>query len=119
MTTSTFMIGSSRYGSALLSASLIAIDAALRDLVLEDEAAAALARLRVDLHVPVLSPTAGLAHEASGAVGASVNCFAVGHLRLAHVGVDPELPCETVDNDLQVQLTHPGDDVLAGLLVGV
>src|SRR4051794_4654122 len=43
--------------------------------------------------------------------------LAVGHLGLAHVGLDVELPPHAVDQDLQVQLTHAGDDRLTGLLV--
>jgi hypothetical protein len=43
----------------------------------------------------------------------------VGDLRLADVAVDVELTTETVDDDLEVQLAHAGDDGLAGLLVGV
>src|SRR5262249_25412290 len=35
----------------------------------------------------------------------------------AHVRVDVELPLEAVDNDLQVELAHAGDEGLAGLLV--
>ena len=43
--------------------------------------------------------------------------LAVGHLRLADVGLDLELAAHAVDQDLQVQLAHAGDDRLAGLLV--
>ena len=42
----------------------------------------------------------------------------VGDLGLAHVGVDAELAQHPVDQDLEVQLAHPRDDRLAGLLVG-
>ncbi len=43
---------------------------------------------------------------------------AVGHLRLADVGLDIELALHAVDEDIEVQLTHAGDDRLAGFLVG-
>src|SRR5918997_1061561 len=43
--------------------------------------------------------------------------LAVGHLRLADVGLDVELAAHAVDEDLQVELAHAGDDRLAGLLV--
>src|SRR4051794_36562011 len=43
--------------------------------------------------------------------------LAVGHLRLADVGLDLELAPHAVDEDLQVQLAHAGDDRLTGLLV--
>ena len=45
--------------------------------------------------------------------------LAVGDLRLADVAVDLELAAQAVDDDLQVQLAHAGDDGLAGLVVGV
>ena len=44
--------------------------------------------------------------------------LAVGDLRLADVGADLELAHQAVDDDLEVQLAHAGDDRLAGLLVG-
>ena len=44
--------------------------------------------------------------------------LAVGHLRLADGGVDLELAQHAVDQHLEVQLAHAGDDGLAGLLVG-
>ena len=44
--------------------------------------------------------------------------LAVGHLRLADRGVDVELALHAVDEDLEVQLAHAGDDGLAGLFVG-
>src|SRR5215210_4340057 len=43
--------------------------------------------------------------------------LAVGHLRLADVGLDVELALHPIDEDLQVELAHAGDDGLAGLLV--
>src|ERR671916_209799 len=43
--------------------------------------------------------------------------LAVGDLRLADVGLDLELAPHAVDEDLQVQLAHAGDDRLTGLLV--
>jgi hypothetical protein len=47
------------------------------------------------------------------------SCLTVSNLRLAHVAVDVELTAQTVDDDLEVQLAHAGDDGLAGLVVGV
>jgi hypothetical protein len=38
---------------------------------------------------------------------------------LPTVASDPELPAHAVDQDLQVQLAHPGDDRLAGLHVAL
>ena len=45
--------------------------------------------------------------------------LAVGHLRLADIGLHMELTLHAVDEDVQVKLAHTGDDGLAGLLVGV
>ena len=44
--------------------------------------------------------------------------LAVGDLRPADVRVDVELALQAVDDDLEVELAHPGDQRLAGLLVG-
>ena len=45
--------------------------------------------------------------------------LAVGDLGLADVGLDLELALHAVDDDLEVQLAHAGDDGLAGLVVGL
>src|SRR6476661_1381776 len=45
--------------------------------------------------------------------------LAVGHLRLADVGLDLELALHAVHEDVEVQLSHAGDDRLAGVLVVV
>ena len=45
--------------------------------------------------------------------------LAVGDLRLADVGLDVELALHAVDEDVEVQLAHAGDDGLPGLVVGV
>ena len=44
--------------------------------------------------------------------------LAVGNLRLADVRLDLELAQQTVDDDLQVELAHAGDDGLTGFVVG-
>ena len=44
--------------------------------------------------------------------------LAVGDLRPADVRVDVELALQAVDDDLEVELAHAGDQRLAGLLVG-
>ena len=66
----------------------------------------------------VLTATTGLADElAFGALNRLGGRFAVGNLRLADVRLDLELTKQTVDDDLQVELAHAGDDGLAGFLV--
>ena len=89
------------------------------DLVLEGEARAVLVGLHLDDHVAVLAAAAGLPDETALGLGHRLgDALAVGHLRPAHVGVDLELAQQAVDDDLQVQLAHAGDDGLPGLLVG-
>ncbi len=97
---------------------VLARDGAADDLVLEHVAAARLVRRHVDDDVAVLAAAAGLADEASvHALDGVADGLAVRHLRPADVRVDPELAHQPVDDDLEVQLAHAGDDGLAGLLV--
>src|SRR6185369_8095046 len=87
-----------------------------------DELEALPGRVRLDLEhdVPVLALAAGLANELAFAVFDDLaDRFAIGHLGLAHVGLDAELTPHAVDDDLQVQLAHAGDDGLARFLVGL
>ena len=49
----------------------------------------------------------------------TLNGLLIGHLGLAHVGLDLELPQESVHDDLQMKLTHAGDDGLARLLIRI
>src|ERR1700730_518234 len=93
-------------------------DRAAHDLVDELEALAGLVRLDVDLGVTVLAAPTRLPDEPPDAVRLALDRLAVGDLRLAHVGVDRKLPQHPVDDDLEVQLAHPGDDGLGGVLVG-
>ena len=87
-------------------------------LSLELVAGAGLLRVQVDHDVAVLARAAGLADEpALDLLGGLRDRLAVGDLRPADVGVDVELALEAVDDDLEMQLAHPGDQRLAGLLV--
>ncbi len=89
------------------------------DLVLEDEARARLGRLQRDHHVAVLALAARLPDElALDVLDLLADGLAEGDLRLADVGLDLELALHAVDEDLEVQLAHAGDDRLAGLRVG-
>src|SRR6266545_2403511 len=98
-------------------------DAATGDGV--DELVAALAaglrtgRLDVDDHATELTRTTGLLLvRVVDLLDLPGDGLAVGHLRLADVRLDPELALHPVDQHLEVQLAHAGDDGLAGVLVG-
>ena len=55
---------------------------------------------------------AGLADEAALGLGGALDRFAIGDLRLADIGVDFELAQHPIDDDLEMQLAHPGDQRL-------
>ena len=65
----------------------------------------------------VLAAAAGLAHEAPVALRGPADRLAIGDLGLADVGGDLELADHAVDEHVEVQLAHAGDERLAGLLV--
>jgi hypothetical protein len=94
-------------------------DCAALDLVFEDVAGARLAREQPDLHFGELAAATGLLRIPHLAVGRTGERFLVGDLRLADARLDAELALQTVNDDLEVQLAHAGDDHLAGLLVGL
>ena len=73
----------------------------------------------MNLRVAVLAAAAGLLGVPHLAVGRTRERFLVGDLRLADRRLDAELALQPVDDDLEVQLAHAGDDHLAGLLVGL
>src|SRR3954470_912958 len=75
-------------------------------------------RLHADVDDADLARPAGLLDEAPLDLGrGTADGLAVGDLRPADVGLDLELALHAVDEDLEVQLAHPGDLGLAGLLV--
>ena len=93
--------------------------AAAGDLVDELVAAAGAGGLEVDRDLGELALAAGLLLVGVGVLGHRLgDRLAVGHLRLADGGVDLELAEHAVDDHLEVELAHAGDDGLAGVLVG-
>src|SRR5215813_158599 len=74
-------------------------------------------RLDLQFNVRVLTTTTCLLLEDLLARGRLRNGFAIGNLRLAHIGLDTELSLHAIDDDLEVQLTHAGYDGLAGFLI--
>ena len=67
----------------------------------------------------VLALAAGLANEPAVALGLAADRLAVRDLRPADVGGDLELADHAVDDHVQVQLAHAGDERLAALRVGL
>src|SRR5690606_13254343 len=111
-------------GHGLLHAALYRQDTlpqhrAALDGVGELEALAGLVRFELDPDVTVLTAAARLLDELPfDGVAGLADGFAVRHLRCADVALDVELALHAVNDDLQVQLAHTGDDGLTGLLVG-
>jgi hypothetical protein len=93
-------------------------DGSADDLVLEDEARTALARLEPDEHVAVLAAAAGLLGVLVLGVDLLRDALTVGDFGLADVRLDLELALQAVDDDFEVELAHAGDDRLRNLLVG-
>src|SRR5215213_6615198 len=92
-------------------------DDAADDLVVELVASLVVV-LGVDDRVAVLAPATRLPHEpALDALDALADGLPVSDLWTADVRVHPELAQQPVDDDLQVQLAHTGDDGLPCLLV--
>ena len=107
----------------LLHALVGRLDVLARDLAAADlvDELVALARVRLerDLDDGELAGTTGLLDVAVlDRLDHLGDRLAVGHLRLADGGDDAELALHAVDEDLEVQLAHAGDDGLAGLFVG-
>src|SRR5262249_29879374 len=95
-------------------------DPAADDLVAELVARTGLPRTEVDDHVRVLAGAAGLTYELlTEVLHVATRRLAVPDLWATDVRVDVELPLEAVDDDLEVQLAHPGDERLSGLLIGL
>ncbi len=86
-------------------------------LVLEDGSPARLARIQPNLQRAALTAAARLL-DGHLALGRRGQRFLVGDLRLADARFDAELALHAVDDDLEMQLAHAGDDGFARLFVG-
>ena len=67
--------------------------------------------------MPVLPTSTRLSHKLAFGLNLTPNRAAIGHLRGAHIRLYAELPPHAIDDHLQVQLPHAGDDRLAGIAV--
>ena len=93
-------------------------DRAADDLVLDRQSLAAFRGPDIHDDVAILTTTTGLLDQLSFTGGRRGDRFAIGDLRLAGVGFNLEFAEHAVANDLEVKFAHPGDDSLAGILVG-
>ena len=66
-------------------------------------------RRKFDPNVTVLTLTTGLANELTLCRGSRRKCFTVGNLWLTNSNFGVEFTTQTFNDDVQVQLTHPGD----------
>src|SRR5690606_429449 len=76
-------------------------------------------RLDTQPDMTELTATTGLTNELAFLLDTAADGFAVGDLRLADVGFHLELATHAVNDDIQVQFTHTGDDGLTSLFVGL
>ena len=76
-------------------------------------------RRKDNLAVSVLAAAAGLLGILVFLVDFFAECFLVGNLRCADIGLYVELAQKSVHDDLQMELAHTGNDRLARLRIGV
>src|SRR5210317_906618 len=81
------------------------------------EATARLKWLKTQPTVAVLTTTARLTDNLALHFNGLRDRLAICNLRCADVSLDFKLTLHTVDDDLQMQLTHAGDDDLTGLFI--
>ncbi len=89
------------------------------DLIAEFVALAGLVRIHLDLAVAVLTFTARLTGVLLVHFDMLADGLFVSNLGLTDICLHLKLAQQTVDDDLQVKLTHTGDDRLSGFLIGV
>src|SRR5690606_4596726 len=89
------------------------------DLGFEDEIFAVRVRFEDDLDARELAGTTGLLLVRVVFFGLARDRFAIGNLRRTDIGLDLELATHAVDEDVEVEFAHAGNDGLAGFLVGL
>ena len=78
-----------------------------------------LLRFESEPAVTVLTVTTGLTYELTLSFNSSSDRLFVGYLRCAYISLNLELTEQTVNDDIEVKLTHTCDDCLACFLVGI
>ncbi len=67
----------------------------------------------------ILAAAAGLADKLAFGLDGLADRFLVGDLRRADIGFDLEFAEHAVDDDVEMQFAHAGDQGLSGFLVGI
>ena len=93
-------------------------DLAAGDLIIELESRARPRCLKTKDSVRVLPAASRLLDVPMLMLNVSENRLAVGNLRAVRMNANAELASQPVDDDLQVELPHPGDDDFVGLKIG-
>src|SRR5205807_10192008 len=94
-------------------------DRSTGDVIDELVAFTRLVRFEDDLGVTVLALAAGLANVLAFRLGALANSLAIRHLRLTDIGLNLVFAHHAINDDLQMQLAHAGDDGLPAVNVSV
>jgi hypothetical protein len=68
--------------------------------------------------VAVLTATTRLANKLAFDLAGRRDALSISHLRLTNVCLNAELAAHTINNDIEVQLAHTGDNRLTGFFVG-
>src|SRR5471032_295741 len=76
-------------------------------------------RSKTNPAVTELATTAGLTNELTFDFAVLRDALTIGNLRLTDVGFDVELTAHPVNQDVQVQLAHAGDDRLTSLFISL
>src|SRR5262249_39246769 len=80
-------------------------------------ASARFRRLNRDFGVSILTAATGLTYKLADTFCGFPNRLAIRDLGPSYVRVDTKFSLQSIDDDLQVQLTHSADDRLAGFLI--
>ena len=92
---------------------------AANDSIFEFEAFARFHRFKTQPAVTVLAVAAGLTDELTFGFNGFTDGFTVSNLRFAYGAVYVKFTSHTIDNDVEVEFAHAGDDGLVGFRIGV
>src|SRR5690606_14574607 len=69
-------------------------------------------RLKTNPTVPILTTTARLPNKFALNLTLITNCFAVSYLRLTDIRINAKFSAHTINDDIEVQLTHTTNNCL-------